>query len=152
MPQEGFRRYEISNYGKDGYECRHNLKYWQYQPYIGVGAAAHSFWQKERIANNSDVSTYIQKIESKQSPVETREKPELGTGMAEYVFLALRTVEGLFIKKFNHYFSTDFFQHYGDIVTILVEKKLIVVTKEQIYLTEVGMKYGNIVFRAFLPD
>ena len=45
LPTKGFARYEISNFAKAGYECRHNLKYWQYQPYIGVGAAAHSFWQ-----------------------------------------------------------------------------------------------------------
>jgi oxygen-independent coproporphyrinogen-3 oxidase len=45
LPASGFARYEISNYARPGNECRHNLKYWRYEPYIGVGAAAHSFWQ-----------------------------------------------------------------------------------------------------------
>lgn len=152
MPQAGFKRYEISNYAKDGYECRHNLKYWQYQPYIGLGAAAHSFWQGERIANTAEVATYIEKIQNNQSPVENREIPDVKTGMGEYVFLALRTVEGLFVEKFNAYFASDFFEQYGDVVSELVAKQLIHVTKKQIYLTEVGMKYGNIVFRAFLLD
>lgn len=152
LPQNGFQRYEISNYGKVGYECRHNLKYWQYKPYVGVGAAAHSFWRGERLANTADVVTYIQRIESGQLPVENREIPGVNTGMAEYVFLALRTVDGLFIEKFNQYFNVDFFHYYGDVVSTLVNKGLIVVTKEQIYLTEIGMKYGNVVFCAFLLD
>ena len=152
LPQAGFRRYEISNYGKVGYECRHNLKYWQYTPYIGVGAAAHSFWQGERLANTADVLTYIKRIESGQLPVETCEVPETHIAMGEYVFLALRTVDGLWLEKFNEYFQADFFDYYGDVVSTLVEKGLIVLTPEQIYLTEIGMKYGNVVFRAFLID
>jgi len=152
LPEAGFKRYEISNYGKAGYECRHNLKYWRYQPYMGLGAAAHSFWQGERLANTVDVPSYIQRIQSGQLPLESRERPERSIAMAEYVFLALRTVQGLLLQNFNQYFAVDFFQHYDDVVSSLVAKGLIVVTHEQIYLTEIGMKYGNIVFRAFLPD
>lgn len=152
LPEHGFNRYEISNYGKDGYECRHNLKYWQYQPYVGVGAAAHSFWQGERVANTTDVATYIQRLTNGQSPVETREIPEIDIAMAEYVFLALRTTQGLFVGNFNQYFNVDFFHYYGQVVSSLVKKELLVVTPKQIYLTKIGMKYGNVVFRAFLPD
>lgn len=152
LPEQGFNRYEISNYGKAGYECRHNLKYWQYAPYIGLGAAAHSFWQGERVANTADVATYIQRVTSGQSPVETREIPEKGIGMAEYVFLALRTTQGLFVTNFNQYFNVDFFHYYGQVVSSLAKKELLVVTSERIYLTKIGMKYGNVVFRAFLPD
>lgn len=151
LPAKGFMRYEISNFAKAGYECSHNLKYWQYQPYVGVGAAAHSFWQKERIANIADVRTYIQRIESGQLPVDVREIPENGIAMAEYIFLALRTVQGLCVPNFNQYFSLDFFRYYEDIVSMLVDKKLVVATENQIYLTEIGMKYGNVVFGAFLP-
>ena len=152
LPQKGFLRYEISNFAKEGYECAHNLKYWQYQAYLGVGAAAHSFWQTERLANTTDVLTYIQAIESGQLPIHVREIPKIGTAMAEYVFLALRTLQGLRIKEFNQYFNDDFFHHYGDVVSTLVDKKLIVADKSRIYLTPIGMKYGNIVFGAFLPE
>jgi oxygen-independent coproporphyrinogen-3 oxidase len=152
LPQQGFYRYEISNYGKAGYECRHNLKYWQYAPYVGVGAAAHSFWQGERLANTADVPLYIERMESGQLPVETRQVPESTVAMAEYVFLALRTVEGLWLEKFNQCFKADFFHYYDEVVSSLVEKGLIIATQERIYLTEIGMKYGNVVFRAFLLD
>lgn len=151
LPQSGFMRYEISNFAKKGYECAHNLKYWQYQPYLGVGAAAHSFWQTERLANITDVLTYIQTVERGQLPIAVREIPEIGIAMAEYVFLALRTLQGLSIKSFNQYFKEDFFHHYGDIVLALLDKKLIAVNENHIYLTPIGMKYGNVVFGAFLP-
>ena len=152
LPEEGFLRYEISNFAKKGYECRHNLKYWQYEPYIGVGAAAHSFWQKERLANVSNVAKYVEVIENGKLPLDHKERPEGSSAMAEYIFLALRTVEGLVIQRFNQYFKVDFFQIYNDRVSALVSKGLIKVTKEHIYLTPIGMKYGNIVFSTFLPE
>lgn len=151
LPTKGFTRYEISNFARAGYECRHNLKYWHYQPYIGVGAAAHSFWQGERRNNTADVVTYIRAVEQGMSPIEVRETPEKSTAMAEYVFLALRTVEGMSVPKFDRYFSADFFTYYGAVVTMLTGKHLIVATENKIFLTQIGMKYGNIVFRAFLP-
>jgi len=152
LPKEGFLRYEISNFAKKGYECRHNLKYWRYQPYLGVGAAAHSFLKKERLANISDVSAYIKAVMNGELPLEQRETPDNNIAMAEYIFLVLRTVEGLSIEKFNQYFKTDFFHHYNDKVAALASKGLIVITKEQLYLTSIGMKYGNIVFSTFLPE
>ncbi len=152
LPQHGFLRYEISNFAKEGYECVHNLKYWQYEPYIGIGAAAHSFVNKKRLANQSDVLSYIKAIESNQSPEEVSEIPDQGIAMAEYVFLALRTVRGLSVEHFNDYFKTDFWEQYGPIVTRLIEKKLLVARENQIYLTSIGMKYGNVVFSSFLPE
>ncbi len=152
LPANGFMRYEISNFAKVGYECRHNLKYWQYEPYIGVGAAAHSFWQQERLANINEVERYITTVASGALPIQERDKPEMGTAMAEYVFLTLRTVQGLSVTAFNQMFHTDFFHHYDDVVATLINKKLIVATDTRIYLTPVGMKYGNVVFGAFLPE
>ena len=152
LPHHGFLRYEISNFAKEGYECIHNLKYWQYKPYIGIGAAAHSFVNKKRLANQSDVLSYIKAIESNQSPEEVSEIPDQGIAMAEYVFLALRTVRGLSVEHFNDYFKADFWEQYGPIVTRLIEKKLLVARENQIYLTSIGMKYGNVVFSSFLPE
>ena len=152
LPKNDFVRYEISNFSKVGYECRHNLKYWRYSSYVGVGAAAHSFLKKERCSNIGDVSQYIKCIESGNSPIELKETPEMEIAMAEYVFLALRTVAGLSVEEFNAYFNSDFFREYGNILSKLAAQKLITVEENKIYLTVTGMKYGNVVFRAFLPD
>ncbi len=152
LPQHGFNRYEISNFSKAGYECRHNLKYWRYQPYIGVGAAAHSFLQKERLSNISSVPQYIKCIQSGKPPIELRENLSTKVAMAEYIFLALRTVQGLSILEFQELFKRGFYLEYGDIVSELLQKKLIAVKENRIKLTVLGMKYGNVVFREFLPE
>jgi len=151
LPAQGFARYEISNFAQAGYECRHNLKYWHFQPYIGVGAAAHSFLHNERRANRSDVATYIKNIEQGLSSVAVAENLEISSAMAEYVFLALRTVPGMSVREFNDYFNGDFFTYYGETIAMLTGKGLIVTTENKIFLSEIGMKFGNVVFRAFLP-
>ncbi len=152
LPSLGFKRYEISNYSWPGRECRHNLKYWHYQPYIGVGAAAHSFADGERWANIEDVGLYIEAAATGQSTVGFHEKSDCLTAMAEYIFLALRTVKGVNYNDFFRQFNENFNDRHGAKAIELVRRGLLVDGKDGIRLTERGMKYGNTVFAAFLPD
>jgi oxygen-independent coproporphyrinogen-3 oxidase len=148
--QHGFNRYEISNFAKLGYECRHNLKYWHSQPYLGLGAAAHSFLDGERKANIGSVKEYIERSKSGESLVEIIEHPSVETAMAEFSFLALRTVRGISIRDFNERFSTDFFAVYKQRLTRLLQMEAIRSEGEYVRLTPQGMKFGNAVFREFL--
>lgn len=152
LPSQAFRRYEISNYAKAGAECRHNLKYWQYQPYLGLGAAAHSFLNKERSANTADVGEYIKRVTNGELPVESRETPEIAVAMAEYAFLALRTTLGLSFADFTGEFGMGFLVQYGKNLDRLAAQGLVAVDADSVRLTERGMKYGNIVFASFLPE
>ncbi|MBP2653877.1 MAG: oxygen-independent coproporphyrinogen oxidase [Firmicutes bacterium] len=152
FPEQGYRRYEISNYACPGCECRHNLKYWRYQPYLGLGAAAHSFWQGERFSNTSDYREYIRLLEQRKLPVVQREVPDAMTAMAEYAFLALRTAEGLDYGAFKERFGVDFTARYGAVIAEMTAKGALATENGRIYLTATGMKYGNLVFAAFLPD
>jgi len=151
LPQCGYKRYEISNYAAQGQLCRHNLKYWNYSSYLGLGAAAHSFLNRERLANTRDVRTYIEQINSGGSPVEYQEKPDVTEQMAEFCFLGLRTAAGISYEAFYQYFEKQFPQHFSRQVAELAAKKLIDVGKESVKLTPLGMKYGNLAFQAFLP-
>lgn len=157
LPARGFRRYEISNYAPAGWECRHNLKYWHYQPYLGLGLAAHSFFDGQRLANTADLQQYTDFFsgaggETQEFPVAFVEKLDKETAMAEFVFLALRTSQGVYVPDFNACFEADFFYQYSGIIAKLRRQKLIEVTEKSVWLTELGMKYGNVVFGAFLPD
>ncbi|SEO33152.1 radical SAM family heme chaperone HemW [Propionispora vibrioides] len=157
LPARGFRRYEISNYAPAGWECRHNLKYWHYQPYLGLGLAAHSFFDGQRLANTVDLQRYIDFFsgtggEKQEFPVAVVEKLDRETAMAEFAFLALRTSNGVHILEFNTCFAADFFSQYNKVITALRRQELIEVTEKNVRLTELGMKYGNVVFGAFLPD
>jgi oxygen-independent coproporphyrinogen-3 oxidase len=152
LPAYGFERYEISNFARPGAACRHNLKYWHSQPYIGIGAAAHSFWQGERLANTADIGGYIGRLAAGASPLASRERPERPVAMAEYVFLALRTAAGLSYAGFADAFGESFGGRYGEITEKLISRGLLAAGAEGIRLTAAGMKYGNIVFASFLPD
>ena len=152
LPGHGFHRYEISNYAKKGAECRHNLKYWRFHPYLGFGAAAHSFIQGDRLANTADIAEYIAAISQGREPLECRETPEPDVAMAEYAFLALRTAQGLSFQDFADHFGVNFFTCYGKVVEKFSAQGLLTKDGERIQLTETGMKFGNIVFAAFLPE
>lgn len=143
-------RYEISNYAKGGYECKHNLKYWHYQNYLGLGAGAHSLLYPQRTSNVRDITTYIEKINNNELPIATNTMIDKNAAMEEFCFLALRTAKGMNIKKFTEFFATDFNGLYGGKVKALIEKGLLQQNGEFISLTAGGQKYGNVVFAEFL--
>lgn len=147
----GYQRYEISNYALPGFSCRHNLKYWNYSSYLGIGAAAHSFINGERLANYRDVRTYLKCVNSGQSPVEVKEIPEEPIQMAEFCFLGLRTAAGISSDTFYQFFGKSLQQMFGKSLASLEAKGLICMENQSVKLTPLGMKYGNSVFQAFLP-
>jgi oxygen-independent coproporphyrinogen III oxidase len=91
----GYHHYEISNWAKPGFESRHNLKYWQRQPYLGFGAGAHSFSGAERWANVHDAAGYVRAIEAGQIPVEQHEVVTAEQALEEELFLGLRQLDGV---------------------------------------------------------
>lgn len=150
LPQAGYHRYEISNFARGGFESRHNLKYWENKPYLGFGAAAHSYIEPKRFANVAKVKEYIERINEKKSPKEFCEELDGDVLIEEFCFLALRTKAGIDIEKFNTKFNCNFFSIYGHIIDRLKLKKLVDQDENHIYLTDLGMKYGNQVFGEFL--
>jgi oxygen-independent coproporphyrinogen-3 oxidase len=148
--RHGFLRYEVSNFAQPGYECRHNLKYWHFNPYIGFGSAAHSFVNGVRRANVTSVSEYVQRIRTGRTAVESVECSENETAMAEFSFLALRTVRGLSIAEFNRRFNNDFLARYTSVIEKLKKLGLIEFDGRFLRLTERGMKFGNQVFQEFI--
>jgi oxygen-independent coproporphyrinogen-3 oxidase len=151
LPSRGYARYEISNYATKGNECRHNLKYWRYQPYRGLGVAAHSFDGVDRYANTGDISMYLGRLAAGDSPEDFRESLNLPTMMAEYVFLALRTTEGLSGSEFEQRFGETFSEYYSEPVRRLTRLGLLKQENLSWHLTKRGMKLGNQAFAEFLP-
>ena len=150
LPRLGYRRYEISNYAKAGEESRHNLAYWQDVPYIGLGAAAHSYWHGRRMENEQDLRRYIACIEGGLSPAREEEPCSRENHIEEFAFLALRTADGLAKGRFRSTFGCDVHEVYGEVIARLQAAGLVEETVESIRLTAQGMKFGNRVFEAFL--
>ena len=91
----GYRHYEVSNWAKPGYECRHNLGYWERRPYLGLGAGAHSYRDDRRWWNVRPPEEYMTLVESGGPSTGGEEHLEPSDAYLEEVFLRLRTLDGI---------------------------------------------------------
>lgn len=96
----GFEHYEISNFARPGCRARHNAKYWDLSPYLGIGAAAHSFYHGRRFAFSRDVNAFI----GGEPPVEEETVPDFDA-RAEYLMLRLRTSDGVERAEYERRFG-----------------------------------------------
>ena len=99
LADAGYEHYEISNWGLPGFRSRHNLKYWRREPYIGLGAGAHSFDGARRWSNVHDSAKYVACIESGASPREMIEPVTQQQALDEELFLGLRQLEGIDLAR-----------------------------------------------------
>lgn len=150
LAKKGYRRYEIANYAKDGEESRHNLAYWQDRPYIGIGAAAHSYRKGRRSENEPDICRYIDRIKKGRSPQKAETPSTRKTHIEEFSFLALRTAAGINKKHFYATFDCKLQEIYGEVIERLKMAALVEETAKSVRLTARGMKFANRVFLEFL--
>ncbi|MEP7060595.1 MAG: radical SAM family heme chaperone HemW [Actinomycetota bacterium] len=95
LREAGYRHYEVSNWAKPGYECRHNLGYWERRPYLGLGAGAHSYRDSARWWNVRPPEEYMATVERGELPIGGSESLEPQDAYLEEMFLRLRTLEGI---------------------------------------------------------
>ena len=152
LEEQGYNHYEISNWAKEGYECRHNLVYWHNQPYLGAGVAAHSYIDGHRLANTTDLASYLNAFSCNLRPAwELDEEigPELQ--LSETVILGLRLSEGIGLDDIKHRFGIDLLRHYEQQVDETAALGLLEYSEQRIRLTRRGRLLGNEVFWRFLP-
>lgn len=104
-----FEHYEISNFARPGYRCRHNQSYWQRRTSLAAGCGAHSFFASgwgERWLVDTSLSGYREKLEHSELPMERLEGFDRATAMAEYIYLTLRTADGLSRSRFRDLFGS----------------------------------------------
>ena len=165
MHEHGYERYEISNYAKTGYECKHNCTYWLREDYLGIRNGAASLIRNERFSNERDLKTYIElaktyiELAGKNLDVEYHknlhgevEMLEEKAQMEEFMFLGLRMMEGVSVQKFKESFQKDLFEVYGDVITTLIDKKLLEEKNGHLALSEYGIDISNYVMSEFLFD
>ena len=95
LASEGYAQYEISNFALPAFESRHNRKYWQLAPYVGLGAGAHSFDGARRWSNQIDVQGYMAKLDAGLAPIDEFRALTVEEQVEEFFFLGLRQVEGV---------------------------------------------------------
>ena len=139
-------QYEISNFAKKGFASKHNINCWKGREYIGIGAGAFSFYNRERFHNAFSIEEYI------NNPVETYidEKLTNDEVLKERVILGLRLIEGVDVLELEKTFKVDVINCFKDILNKLEEKDLISYNSEYIKLTEKGMDFANLVMSEFI--
>lgn len=108
LAQRGYDHYEISNYARPGCACRHNQRYWQRLPYLGIGAGAHSFLAQgygRRLEVPPDLEAYRRRLLAGQDPAQELERFDRRGAMAETLYLGLRTAEGVSEAEFRARFG-----------------------------------------------
>lgn len=150
LNKNGIKQYEISNFSKAGYECKHNLIYWNNQEYLGMGVSAHSYLNKNRFSNFNDINEYIHSINSETLPVSAEEIKDKQDEITETIFLGLRLNKGLNLRKFNDRFGVSIFELYGEKIDKLVSLGLLTTEENHIKLTSYGMDVSNQVFVEFI--
>lgn len=150
LEENGFNQYEISNYAKEGKECRHNLVYWNMDNWIGVGSASASYMDGKRIKNISSVEEYINSINEKGEAIEEIINNSKNDNMEEFMFMGLRKINGIDENEFKNRFSMNINNVYGEILNKYIGEGLLIRESGRIFLSEKGIEISNIIMADFL--
>jgi oxygen-independent coproporphyrinogen-3 oxidase len=150
----GFVHYEISNWARSAsLVCQHNLTYWRNEPYLGLGAGAHSWLGGLRWSNTAFPARYVAQVLGGDRYVEAEEAIDPEMEMGETMMMGLRLVEeGVSFKQFRQRFGLDLREWFASQLTDLQQLGLLETDGERVTLTERGRLLGNQVFLRFLPD
>ncbi|MBI4698466.1 MAG: radical SAM family heme chaperone HemW [Nitrospirae bacterium] len=150
LSAEGIVHYEISNFAKPGYFCRHNLNYWDREEYYGAGIGAHSFIEGRRLCNTSVLEDYIHLLSANKSPVIETEDISGSKAMFETIFLGLRRTKGINYRDFQEAYGQNFLTLYNKEISDLQEQGLIEHDGRNIRLSRKGLLLSNEVFMKFM--
>ena len=145
---KGYRRYEISNYARPGFACRHNVGYWTRKNYLGLGLGASSLMENERFANTSVLKDYMERPFSHTD----RQRLSREAQMEEFMFLGLRLTEGVSRADFQREFGASIDLMYGETLRDLKAQGLVEAAEGRIFLTGRGVDVSNYVLAQFLFD
>lgn len=149
----GYERYEISNYARPGYACRHNVGYWTGAEYLGLGLGASSYIGGYRYRNVANMREYLS-LDLKEAGAAARDITELTLTdkMEEFMFLGLRMMEGVSGNEFSGRFGRNMWKLYGPVLDRLTAQGLIEVIAPRVMLTERGIDVSNRVLCQFLLE
>ncbi len=147
LTQQGFEHYEISNYARRDYECRHNLFYWEARPYLGLGPSAASFLDSRRIKNVEDLNLYLEPLEKGVLPPHEEEILDAEKRFREAVILGLRKLKGINVAEYERRFGFNVFSYYGESLSRLLDQGLLEYCQGYLRLSKRGILLANVVAR-----
>ncbi len=139
----GFQRYEISNYSRPGFQCRHNLNYWRNGPYVGLGAGAVSSFDGLRLKNVDEAEAYAAKIESGCPAFQEGEALGHAASFRETVIMGLRLLEGVRLAPLRARYDLDPLTYYGPTLERLRDRGLVAWDEERLWLTPTALPVAH---------
>jgi len=153
LEEQGYKQYEISNFARNGNKCSHNLKYWNCEDYLGLGPAAHSYYNNTRFSFKNDVEMYVEALENVEQEFDiTDEYYEISASerVGEYIMLRMRLNEGINTDKFHELFGLDFEKLYGDFLAHYMKNGFIHKKLKNYAFTVNGMYVSNYILAEML--
>lgn len=147
LAEKGYERYEISNYARKGFECRHNLIYWQRKEYLGLGLGAASMVGNRRFSNVSDMTRYMHDWSYCQEEILDRKAQ-----IEETMFLGLRCTAGVSDRMFTEKFGQSMMDIYGDIIRKYLSEGFLIYNPSdgRLAFSEAGTDVSNWILSDFL--
>jgi len=147
----GYEHYEISNLCRPGFHSRHNVKYWTAAPYYGFGCSSHSYdGETRRWSNQRDVLKYVEMVESGAPAVVEEQQLSSTDVRAEAVFLGMRLMQGVDLRRYRESFGVDLRDEHADDLDRFCQAGLVELDGDSIRLTRTGALLSNEVFAAFV--
>ena len=149
LEKAGFKQYEISNFARPGFECKHNLNYWANKPYIGVGPAAGAYWNGKRTLNIADIKKYIEAIEQGTNVTAESETPDNTQIACETAVLNLRRRCGIILDEFEKQTGFDAMKLFAEPIGRYRELGLIEAADGRLFLTRGALPIADSVLCDF---
>lgn len=150
----GYKRYEISNFAKEGFECRHNINYWNNGDYLGLGVNAHSAMHLRdkwvRFRNHETIEEYVKLLGENKLPLAETQEVEREDEMFECIMMGLRKIEGVSRAEFEARFGIDPVEQFASAVSAATLDGTMEVTEERMKLTRRGLDFQNEVLLNFM--
>ena len=143
LSRKGFHQYEISNYAKEGFDCRHNTGYWTGVPYIGLGLGASSYLDRKRSENEKDINRYISLLGEGASVTHVTEELKTEDLMSEFMILGLRMTSGVSVSEFKERFGEDLFEIYGETIEKYTDSGFLERDGDRIRFSRKGISVSN---------
>ncbi len=147
---QGYAQYEISNFALPGFASRHNQKYWQLAPYLGLGAGAHSFDGARRWSNQVNVQVYLEKLEAGESPIDELRTPTVEEQVEEFFFLGLRQAEGVDLNCARERWGEGCIASWEDKIQALVADGWVVRDGDHLRMAPHAYLVSNEIFQEFV--
>ena len=152
LEEAGYKHYEISNFAKPKKESKHNVNCWKQESYLGIGCAAHSYFNGTRFSNITNLKQYINNYKNGASVhnIVFHENQDKSSKMKEYMLLGLRKIDGVDITEFKNKFSENLVYVFRNELNKLVKEELVEVDDNSVRLTNRGIDLANQVWMEFV--